>query len=67
MKSPNFSHKKDTICNDFVYGVFLAAMSSSRSDVVTNSVHSFVMKEFFFSIKSYNGVSRKCKGCFNEV
>ena len=51
--------------------LFLAAISSSRSDVVTNSVRSFVrpfvMKEFFFSIKSYNGVSRKSKGCFNEV
>ena len=50
---------------------FLAAVSSSRSDVVTKSVrlfvHPFVMKEFFFSIKSYNGVSSKSKGCFNEV
>ena len=46
---------------------FLAAMSSSRSDVVTKCVRSSVMKEFFSSIKSYNGVSRKPKGCFNEV
>ena len=25
------------------------------------------MKEFFFRLKSDNGVSRKFKGCFNEV
>ena len=35
---------------------FLAAMSSSRSDVVTTSVRPsirpFVMKEFFFTLKS---------------
>ena len=32
--------------------VFFAAMSSSRSDVVTQSVRPLVMKEFFFSVKS---------------
>ena len=46
---------------------FLAAMSSSRSDVVTQSVRSLVMKEIFFSLRSYKGVSWKPKGCFNEV
>ena len=25
------------------------------------------MKEFLFSLRSYNGVSRKSNGCFNEV
>ena len=25
------------------------------------------MKEFFFSLKSYKGVSGKSNGCFNEV
>ena len=25
------------------------------------------MKEFFFSLRSYNGVSRKSNGCFNEA
>ena len=25
------------------------------------------MKEFFFILKSYNGVSRKSNGCFNEI
>ena len=38
-------------------------MSSSRSDVVTQFVRPFVTKEFFFSLKSFNGVSRKLKGC----
>ena len=50
---------------------FLAAMSSSRSDVVTKCVRPFVrssvMKEFFFSLRCYKGVSRKSNGCFNEV
>ena len=46
---------------------FLAAMGSSKIDDVTQFVHPFVVKNFFFSIKSYNGVSRKPKGCFNEV
>ena len=51
---------------------YMIAMSSSRSDVVTQSVCSsvrpsvrpLVMKEFFFS---YKVVSRKSNGCFNEV
>ena len=51
--------------------IFLAAMSSSRSDVVTqfvrSSVHPLVMKEFFFSLRGYKGVSRKSNGCFYEV
>ena len=34
---------------------------------VRSSVRPFVMKEFFFSLRSYNGVSRKSNGCFNEV
>ena len=46
--------------------LFLAAMSSSRSDVVTqfvcsfvhSFVRSFVMKEFLFSLRSCKGVSR---------
>ena len=38
-------------------------MSSSRSEVVTQFVCPFVTKEFFFSLKSLNGVSRKLKGC----
>ena len=42
-------------------------MSSSRSDVVTQSVSPLVMKEFFFILRSYKGVSRKSNGCFNEV
>ena len=50
---------------------FLAAMGSSRSDVVTKSVRSsvclFIMKEFFFSLRSYKGVSWKPNACFNEV
>ena len=50
---------------------FLAAMSSSRSDVVTQSVSSLVSplvkKKSFFSLSSYKGVSRKSNGCFNEV
>ena len=53
---------------------FLAAMSSSRCDVVTQSVRPFVrlsvllvMREFFFSLGSYKVVSRKSNGCFNEV
>ena len=43
-------------CNKFQLFSFLAAKSSSRSDVVTkcvrSSVRSSVMKEFFFSLKS---------------
>ena len=42
---------------------FLAAMSSSRSDVVTQFVRSFVTNEFFLSPKRFNGVSRKVEGC----
>ena len=70
MVSTRFDLLLDTM-NPSHIDVIFAAMSSSRSDVVTKSVHPsvrpFVMKEFFFSIKSYNGVSRKSKGCFNEV
>ena len=58
--------------------IFLAEMSSSRSDVVTQSVSPLVcpsvMKEFFFSLRSYKGVSRslmgvsmKYQGCFMQV
>ena len=55
--------------------VFLAAMSSSRSDVVTQFVRSFVRSfvfpslffllvslKFLLVLKSFNGVSRKLKG-----
>ena len=46
-------------------------MTLSLSPSVRSSVCPFVrplvMKEFFFSIRSYNGVSRKSHGCFNEV
>ena len=31
------------------------------------SVRSVVMKEFFFSLRSYRGASRKSNGCFIEV
>ena len=46
---------------------FLAAMSSLRSDIVTHPVRLFVMKEFFFSLRRYNCVSRKSKGFSDEV
>ena len=46
---------------------FLAAMSSLRSDIVTQPVRLFVMKEFFFSLRRYNCVSRKSKGFSDEV
>ena len=38
-------------------------MNSSRSDVVTHFIRLSVTKEFFLSLKSFNGVSRKLKGC----
>ena len=31
------------------------------------SVRPLVMKEFFFSLRSYKGISRKSNGCFNKV
>ena len=31
------------------------------------TVCSLVMKEIFFSLRSYKGVLRKSNGCFNEV
>ena len=34
---------------------------------LTPFVRPFVMKEFFFGLKSYNDVLRKSKGCFIEV
>ena len=52
-----------TFCTNYCFVMFLAAMSSSRSDVVTHSVRSFVTKEFFLSLKSFNCVSRVFKGC----
>ena len=43
-------------------------MSSSRSDVVTQFVRLSIRHEdVFLLLKNYNGVSRKFKGCFNEV
>ena len=52
--------------------LFLAVMSSSRSEVVYRSCFLLVFLEFFSS-PSFNGVSRnikrylKFKGCFKEV
>ena len=58
--------------------IFLAAMSSSRSDVVTQSDCSFlfpfvrtlffllVSLKFLLVLKSFNGVSRKIEGCLRE-
>ena len=54
---------------------FLAAMSSSRSDVVTQFVRPLVRHQgVFFSLRSYKGVSRslmcvsmKYQGCFMQV
>ena len=55
---------------------FLAAMSSSRSDVVTQFVHPSVFLSLFFllvslkfllGLKSFNGVSRLFKGGFKDV
>ena len=52
--------------------MFLAAMSSSRSDVVTKCVRPFVRVSLFFLLeslkfslvlKSFNGVLRLFKGC----
>ena len=34
---------------------------------LSSLVRLLVMKEFFFSLRSYKGVSRKSNGCFNEV
>ena len=52
---------------------FLAAMSSSRSGVVTKCVHSFVRSslflfllvslEFYLVLKCFNGVLKKFRGC----
>ena len=51
----------------YVKILFLAAVSSSRSDVVTYfvspSVRSSVTKEFFLSLKSFRGVFMVFKGC----
>ena len=57
--------------------IFLAAMSSLRSDVVTQFVCSFVFScfrvsfffllvslEFYLVLKCFNGVSRMSQGCF---
>ena len=52
--------------------LFLAAMSSSRSDVVTQFVSSsvpffflLVSLKFLLVLKSFNGVSRQFKECLN--
>ena len=54
--------------------MFLAAMSSSRSDVVTQCVCSCVLtlvsivfQGSFKGVYSLKGVSRKSQGCFKEV
>ena len=55
---------------------FLAAMSSSRSDVVTQCVRVFVRVslffllvslEFYLVLKCFNGVSRVLQECFKGV
>ena len=55
----------------FLVHAFLAVMSCSRSDVVRlfvcSLVRQFGMKEFFYSLRSYKGVSKMSNGCFNEV
>ena len=38
-------------------------MALSLSSLVRSFVLSFVMKEFFFSIRRFNGVSGKSNGC----
>ena len=66
--------KKFVRISSVVHSLFLAAMSSSRSDIVTQSVRPFVRPfvPFFFLLvslkfypvlKSFKGVSRKSKGC----
>ena len=56
--------------------MFLAAMSSSRTDTVTQFVRSFVRHEgvFFFSLSNHKGASRNLMGislkyqkCFMQV
>ena len=57
--------------------MFLAAMSSSRTDTVTQLVRSFVRHEgvfFFFSLSNHKGASRNLMGislkyqkCFMQV
>ena len=53
--------------------IFLAAMSSSRSDVVTQSVRSFVFpfvrpSPFFsFIVLEVSSCSKECQCCFNAV
>ena len=43
-------------------------MALSLSSFVHSSVRPFVRHEgVFFSLRSYNSVSRKSNGCFNEV
>ena len=42
-------------------------MTLSLSPLACPFVCAFVMNEFFFSKKSYNGVSMKSKGCFDKV
>ena len=66
-KKQNKKHKVLYFLGENKVPLFLAAMSSSRSDIVTQFVRPLVMKEFFFSLRSYKGVSRKSNGCFNEV
>ena len=55
---------------------FLAAMSSSRSDVVTQCVRVsvcmfaapfFLVVSFSLVLKSFNGVSRMFKGCLKFI
>ena len=51
----------------FIFCLFLAVMSSSISDVVTQSVcksvRLSVTKELFLSLNSFDSVSRKFEGC----
>ena len=70
MVSTRFDLLLDTM-NPSHIDVIFAAMSSSRSDVVTKSIRVFVCPFFFLLVslkfllvlKSFNGVSRQFKGC----
>ena len=48
-----------------IFIILFAAMISSRSAVVTQSVYQTVTKEFFHSLKIFNDASRKFEGCLN--
>ena len=64
---------RNSLIKFIVYYMLLAAMSSSRSDTLTHCIRLCQYKEFFLSLKSFNGVSRKLKEglkfkeCFKKV